>query len=138
MFLVQLDEAGNFVWGNGFGPSDTAMPLSIATNADHQIAVAGSFAGTLDINGEMISIDPLFQDIFAALFAPDGSPLWSQRFGDGSGNRQAASVAFAGSGLLLAGQLEGDADFGDGMPVMSPGDVDIFVAQVCGLSIRDL
>ncbi len=60
---------------------------------------------------------------------PNGSHLWSKRFGD-SANQLGLSIAFdAQNNILLAGSLVGAADFGGG-PLASAGGNDVFVAKL--------
>ncbi len=55
-------------------------------------------------------------------------PLWSKRFGDGSGQGAAAVAVDASGNVIITGLFEGTVDFGRGA-LTSAGNGDIFVAK---------
>ena len=80
----------------------------------------GHFQGTVDLGlGALVSAGG--NDIFAAMFSPDGTLQWSKGFGD---RRQQFLVkgahGYAGS-IILAGSFHGTIDFGDWGPLVVSG-----------------
>jgi len=64
-----------------------------------------------------------------AKFAPDGTQLWSKRFGGiGGGAGRAIAIDSKGLNFYVAGEFSGTVDLG-GDPLVSAGLADIFVAR---------
>jgi hypothetical protein len=127
VLLAKLDAGGKRVWSKSYGDAAQQQVVGVATDADGDILVTGAFSGELDFgDGALTSAGG--EDIFLAKLDKAGSPVWSKRFGDDKPQRP-VSVAFDGEGnVLLAGQLEGSADFGGGQ-LSSAGGADAFVAK---------
>lgn len=82
---------------------------------------------------EELSSTESSEDIFAALLAPDGTPLWSKVFGDANDGQRATGVGFAGPDLLVVGHVRKNVDFGHATPFPPDmgDDLDIFMVRFC-------
>lgn len=120
-FLVRLSPFGEHAWSYGFGDALT-QPLSVATDDEGSVYVAGSFMGTLSIaDGATLDAAGDAQgDVFVVKLDPSGQAVYAKRFGDeqtqGGGR---LSVAGDGTTALLA-SVAGTVDFGGG-PLSAPG-----------------
>jgi hypothetical protein len=127
IFVAKLNSAGVHQWSQRFGDQTNQVPQSVTTDANGNVVVTGGFGGTVDFGGGALTSAGL-DDIFVAKFGAGGVHQWSQRFGDAS-NQLGQSVATDASGnVIVAGPLQGAADFGGGS-LTSAGSVDIFVAK---------
>ena len=89
----------------------------------------------MDLGGGTLS-NAGHTDLFVAVFARDGSHVWSKRFG-GAGSDDVASLDIDDSGnIMVAGSFDDTLDFGGTplMSVLSPNlsvpSRDIFVAKL--------
>ncbi len=117
----------HYTWARRFGDSESELVNGLAVDPSGNVFVGGSFSGTVSFGGAAL-VSAGGTDLFLAKFAPDGTALWSQRFG-GSGDDYAAGVAVTASGdvVLFAG-FEGTVSFGGG-DLTSAGYTDAVLAK---------
>ncbi len=114
-------------WSKGFGDAATQQVRAVVTDASGNVIIAGYFKGTLNFGGNTLTCEGQ-EDIYVAKFAPDGTHLWSDSFGDAS-DQYAFSVAVDASGnVFLAGRFWGTVDFGGG-PLTSAGTSDVYLVK---------
>jgi hypothetical protein len=114
-------------WSMGFGDSADQACLSMATDPSGNVYLTGHFAGSMDFGGDLLT-SAGGRDIFLAKFDRWGNHLWSRAFG-GSFDQTGYGIAVDSSGdIVLTGSFAGTVDFG-GMPLISAGGQDIFVAR---------
>jgi hypothetical protein len=127
LFVVKFDADATHLWSRSFGGSSFEREGDIAVDRSGNVAVTGSFPGTVDFGGGPLTSDGNY-DAFLVKFGPGGSHLWSQRFG-GTDSDAGTGVAFDRTGnILLTGQFHFTADFGGG-PLTSAGAADVFIAK---------
>jgi hypothetical protein len=127
VFVAKLDRFGNHVWSKRFGDEADQGGQSTAVDDQGNVIVTGSFGGTIDFGGGVLT-DAGGGDVFVAKFDSAGNHLWSRRFGDGS-TQTSHSVAVDDQGnAIVVGYFEGTLDFGGG-PLTGMGGLDIFVAK---------
>jgi uncharacterized protein (AIM24 family) len=131
VFLLPLSvfpQAMTHLWSQGFGDSSQVQHgQSVTFDASGNVVMTGDFQGTVDFGGGPLTSAGLW-DIFLAKFDASGTHLWSQGFGDASG-QGGVSVAYDPSGnLVMTGSFWGTVDFGGG-PLTSAGQSDIFLAK---------
>ncbi len=115
--LVRYDENGLPQWSRTFGPRAFTDTISVAP--DGAILLTGHFEGSLDLGlGAMVSEGGY--DVFAALLARDGRPLWCSRFGDRRHQFLIGGALLDGESMALAGSFHGTIDFGSG-PLVAAG-----------------
>jgi hypothetical protein len=128
IFVAKFAPDGSHIWSQRFGNTGTDQGLGIATDASGNVLVTGIFQGSADFGGGPLFAAGGSQDIFVAKFAPDGSHIWSQRFGSTGIDEGRGIVTDASGNVLVTGSFQGSADFGGG-PLTSAGSDDIFVAK---------
>jgi hypothetical protein len=127
IFVAKFAPDGAHLWSKGFGSTGPQSGRGVSTDASGNVIVAGRFAGTLDFGGGTLTSGGS-DDVFVAKFTPDGTHLWSKRFGDASA-QYATDVTVDGSGnVTITGYLDGSIDFGGGT-LTGAGSIDIFVAK---------
>lgn len=128
IFLAKLSPEGGALWAKRFGDEQTQQNAVVAVDAAGNILLAGSFSGTVNLGGQDLESDGSY-DVFLAKLDPSGGHLWSRRFGNVE-EQLGLAVTFDPSGnVLLAGYLDGAADFGGG-PLASAGGDDVFLAKL--------
>lgn len=142
-FVVDLDDAGGFVWGFAVGGNSADLAPRPAFAGDGNLVLAGSFTGPVDFdpgsgNRILVSLATAGSDAFAARYTPGGGLLWVIRFGESSTAAErttaASALTFDAAGnLLVAGQFFGSPDFDPGAPafrLLSLGLADGFVVKL--------
>jgi hypothetical protein len=97
-------------WNARLGGIQTDVGYTVAGDSAGNVVVAGSFQGTADLAGVILT-SAGGSDIFVAKYAPDGTALWARRIG-GKGNEMATSVAIGSTGdILVGGASDGSIDY---------------------------
>jgi hypothetical protein len=126
--VEQSTPAGAVLWARGFGGSGDDEGRSIALDSEGNTLVAGYFAGSVDFGGGPLT-SAGGNDVFVAKYAPDGTHIWSRRFG-ASGNDSGRAIAVdASNNVYVTGTVTGTVDFGLG-PIVGAGGYDIYVARL--------
>jgi gliding motility-associated-like protein len=122
VFVLKLEEDGDFIWVRSMGGTDTDVAQAIATNVAGDIFLTGYFRGSADYDptgGVMTLSTTLSTDIFIVRLGSDGSFGWATQFG-GPGNfpdeGKAIAIDAAGN-LLITGTFMGTVDFDPGAGV---------------------
>lgn len=97
--VIVLAPDGAVIRVHALASSAHVRIASVAVAADGTVAVAGAFAGTLDIGarGERVLTSAGSTDAFAASFAPDGALRWATRAG-GPGADSAQDIVQVATG----------------------------------------
>ena len=127
IFVAKLDPVGNVIWAKGFGSTGADYATGVAVDAQGNIAVTGSVAGSVDFGGGTLAGSGL-DDIFLLELGPTGNLLWAKVIGSAESD-QGYGVAFDSAGKLFAtGSFQGTIDLGAG-PLTSLGSTDLYVAR---------
>ncbi|MEP6859193.1 MAG: hypothetical protein ABJE66_01135 [Deltaproteobacteria bacterium] len=125
-FVGKLDPDGTPRWARAIGGPLVDEAHSVTVH-DGVVIVAGSFAGTMSLDGlELASAGDL--DAFVAAFDADtGAALWAERFGGPLAD--SAHVVVAGTQqLYIAGYSTGTIDLGSTASDGSDGSDGMFIA----------
>mgnify|MGYP001549565312 CR=1 FL=1 len=127
--LVSLKAAdGSINWGKLFGDSGNDFGMGLAVDGAGNVYLAGSFNGTVDFGAGALTSKGQ-GDVMAVAFKPDGTAIWSKRFG-GASNDLGNDIAVTPNGnVCLTGYVEGDADVGDDSKP-GFGKKDLFLIQL--------
>lgn len=104
--LMKYDSAGNLVFTQTLGASQSASGYGLAVSADGEVAVTGSVTGSLNPGDGLTSGET---SAFVNVYDTSGNQLWSQTVAPvtGVGNAQGNAVAFgAGDSVYLVGQSD--------------------------------
>jgi outer membrane protein assembly factor BamB len=130
-FAARLDATGAVRWIVRFGGQGSDQAVAVAALADGRVAIAGTFAGAIDLRGTSIeprdrkSVQP---DGLLALLDPTGVPQWTTVLG-GRAPDAIRDLAADADGLVVAGSFRDEATLGDGAdPVSAPHPVSPFLA----------
>lgn len=116
------------MWSRGLGDSAFDQVAGVALDDFGNVFAAGSFQGTVDFGGgNMVSAGE--RDVFLVKYAPDGTHLWSQRFGDADVDIVHALAVDALGNVVIVGGFRGSIDFGGGGGGIAAGINDVFIAK---------
>ena len=94
------------------------------------VVIASSFAGTMDLDGQVLSSAGA-SDAYVARLDATGTVVWAEAFG-GAADDHARSVAIDGAGqIVVSGEFAASAAFGPEQ-LVSAGEQDAFVAILSG------
>jgi FlgD Ig-like domain len=128
VFVAKLDPGGAHLWSKRFGSTLSQSAQAVATDADGNVYLAGTFKNAIDFGGGPLT-SAGEDDVFLAKLDAAGNHLWSKRFGDASAGQAAKSIAVDPTQRVsIGGYFRGSADFGQGA-LTSAGLEDGFVAQ---------
>ena len=136
LFVAKFAPDGQLIWSRSFGGT-TNITLdgdpAVVVTSTNDIVLAGSFTGTLQLDGGPITSTGTGSDIFVVkLRSSDGSTStsaggWARRFGaSGSDGVQGLRIDVAGS-ILLTGQHADGTVFGSSPPMPGTG---MFIAKL--------
>ena len=127
---------GSIAWSRDVPAPSGAYALSITTDLDGNVYVAGRFADTVDFaptSGGDMRVSQGGADCFLQRYDADGTLAWTITFG-GTGDDQIDDlVALAPNDLVLVGRFQADVDFGtETMHALrhAKGGTDIFVRRL--------
>ncbi len=113
IFVAKFGSDGTHLWSKRFGDRADSETRDIAVDSWGNAVLTGSFSGTIDFGGGALASAGKW-DIFVAKFGPEGTHVWSKRFGD-EDYQAAPSVAIDAAGnVIVAGLSAGTVDFGGG------------------------
>ncbi len=139
VFIQKMDANGNFLWAKTFGSTDRDQSYSIAVDANGNVYITGSFAGTVDFDpgsGTDNHTSNGALDIFVEKLDANGNFLWAKTFGGASYNEDVGnSIAVDANGnVYVTGWFSDDTtdfDPGNGTDYhASNGGADIFVLKL--------
>ena len=123
LFVARIDQDGACDLHKVFG-ADGVSAASVAVGADGEIALAGTFSGSIDLDGSPVT--PLDTsagalDVFVLKLTADGAPAWFGSYGD-AGDDVAGAVAFGASGtVVVAGDHTGSLNLNNGGTALESG-----------------
>ena len=137
IFVVKLNEAGNFVWAKQLGGNGDEQP-GVATRIDGNgnIYLTGGFPGTVDFDpgpGIFNLTTAGSWDIFFVKLDTDGDLVWARQAG---GTNEDVGVGLdidIGGNVYVTGVFHQDADFDPGpstFTLSASGAGDIFVCKL--------
>ncbi len=124
---LALAQTPAYLWSRQFGGTGADDGASVATDAAGNVFMTGAFAGTVDFGGGPL-VSAGIGDIVLARYSPNGTHLWSKRFGGASADYGNAVATDASGNVFLIGTFQGTVDFGGG-GLVSAGLDDIVVAK---------
>ena len=136
LFLLKLDQNGNFIWAEDLGGTGEASGYSLALDVAGNVYMTGTFKGTIVFNpgsclGTLTSTGS--GDIFVTEIKTDGTIVWVKQFA-GAGYNAGSSIAVdIFGGICTTGFFAGTVDFDPGIGVFdltSPGNYTAFVQKM--------
>ena len=139
IYVLKLDNSGNFIWAKQFGGTEGQSGRSIAVDNSGNVYSTGGFTGVVDFDpgpgiNELTASDP--GDMYISKLNPEGNLLWVRQF-SGTGFPNAQSIALDEWGnIYTTGWFDGVVDFDPGPEVFNLNtsntsfDQDIFISKL--------
>ncbi|HHH53522.1 MAG TPA: hypothetical protein ENK91_07680, partial [Bacteroidetes bacterium] len=141
MFVVKLNEDGEFVWAKSLGGPKADQGESIEIDSDNNICISGIYGGKVDFD---MGVDSFYInsnasngnfDIFILKLNENGDFIWVKSIGDGLEQKSTFTIATDSSNnICIGGQFTGDIDFNPEPEVFnlttSPGEFDVFLLKL--------
>lgn len=128
-FLARFTAAGMLDWSRRFGDASGQSASSVAALSTGDLALAGAFAGAIDLGGGALT-SAGGDDGFVASLTGAGAHRWSHAFGDPAAQR-VTSVCAVLDGVAVTGAFAGSVDLGGGA-LTSAGGTDVFLGRYDG------
>ncbi len=126
IFVAKYDAAGVHQWSQRFGSTSNDYGRSVAVDPSGNVAVTGSFIGTVNLGGANL-VSAGGADIFVAKYNAAGAHQWSHRYGGTTTDVGYSIATDASENVAVTGIFSATADFGGGN-LVSAGGRDIFLA----------
>ncbi|MDB4944831.1 MAG: hypothetical protein JWP97_4365 [Labilithrix sp.] len=128
IFVAKLDAAGNHLWSKRFGDADQQEAHTVAVDAAGDIVLGGTFWGSVDFGGGLLT-SAGYVDAYVAKLDAAGNHVWSKRYGDADRQGTNGVAVDAAGNVFVTGDCAGTIDFGGGtLPPVGPmGKRDIFL-----------
>lgn len=129
IFVAKLDASGDPIWSRAFGSAAGFRGIGgIGVDGANGCIVAGTFSGTLDLGGGVLS-SAGGKDVFVSKLDSNGDHVWSARFGDASDQTVSAFGVNAAGNIVMGGNPGFSVDFGGGA-LLGSGGADIFLVKL--------
>lgn len=128
LLIARFNSAGNPIFTKRFGDNAYQAGLRVAVDANDDIYVTGTLAGSADFAGKALSSNG-GQDAIVAKFGSGGALQWANLFGDAADQVGLGIVVAPDGDVIVTGSFEGKINFGGG-DLTSAGSTDIFIAKL--------
>ena len=128
VYVAKLAPDGTHIWSKRFGDAVDQRGQALGIDAAGNIYVSGWFAGTINFGGNALT-SAGGEDSFLVKLSPDGTHIWSKRFGAANTQRIKDLAIDPAGGVVVTGDFLGSIDLGGGA-LTSAGGVDIFLAKL--------
>lgn len=137
LFVLKLDQNGNFIWVKGFGSANYEESLSAATDAAGNVYLAGTFFSSIDFdpsdNEYIMNVTSDTANGFLMKMNAAGEFQWAKQFG-ASGTTYSKFVKVAENGdIYVLGEFTGDCDLNpaaDGEFLVESAGKDVYITHL--------
>lgn len=114
LFVVKLDNNGNFVWAKKTGGTGIERGASITTDISGNIIIGGYYSGTADFNSGGVANNFTSAgsiDVFILKLSPSGNFMWAKSMGGIQEDRLTSIAVNAAGNIFATGFFKGSGDF---------------------------
>lgn len=138
VFIVKLDNDGNFIWGESYGSPAPELPRQVLVDASGNVIVTGSFYHTCDFDPSTDGTFEMSTDIWSGYVLKldaDGAFMWAKSFDSLSpsvSSVYSAALDAAGN-IIITGTFTHQPDFDPGsavFPIPETFQQNIFVDKL--------
>ncbi len=136
VFVIKLDDNGNFIWAKNLGGTSFTTTCSIVKDDAGNLYITGNFEGTQDFDpgpGIFNLTSSGAQDVFICKLDSAGNFIWAKSFGGSSTDEGYSITADQTGHIFCAGYFQSTVDFDPGAGVFqmtSLGSQDIFITKL--------
>ncbi len=132
IFIVKLDQSGNFLWGTSMGSAAHDYGYDLAFDAASNVYAVGTYSGTVDFDpgaGVFNLTSPAGGSSYILKLDNTGNFIWAKTFQAGT-----YAVAVDAAGIYMTGNYSGTVDFDPGAGTFTStaigGSADIFISKL--------
>ncbi len=126
-FVHQIAADGRRGWLRCFGTDASVSALDV--NGDGDVAVVGTFSGTLDPDGLGAQASSGGTDVFVIVLDASGTIVWGRTFGAGGDDRGDGVGVSTGEVIYVSGSFRGTLQL-DALSASAGSQADLFVAKL--------
>ncbi|MBK8251668.1 MAG: SBBP repeat-containing protein [Polyangiaceae bacterium] len=129
IYVAKFDGVtGNHLWSKRYGSPNDDRGMSIAVDSANNIVWVGRSDGALDFGGGSVPGNGAL-DALVVKLDPNGTLVWSKRFGDGANQFAQDVVLDSSNNVILTGGFEGTINLGGG-GLSAAGAIDVYVGKL--------
>ncbi|MGE0588003.1 MAG: IPT/TIG domain-containing protein [Cyclobacteriaceae bacterium] len=136
VFILKLNNTGNFVWARRIGSASSEDADDIATDASDNVLITGSFSGTLDFDpgagvANLTSVGG--SDAFVLKLNSAGNYVWANSVGGSTSDSGTSITTDASEDVYYTGEFQSTTDFDPGPGIFNlstGGGRQIFVSKL--------
>jgi hypothetical protein len=128
VFIVKINNKGEFVWVKSYGAQGKDLGNSITIDKNGSLLIGGSFYGTLTL-GNYTCKSKGMEDVFLAKMDTTGTFLWMKSYGDKHTDELQSIVCDNNNNLFIAGTFMYSTLY-DSFALSGYGGRDIFVSKL--------
>lgn len=129
VFVAKFNSSGQPTWSTSFGDTFADFGTSVATDVAGNVIVAGTFQGSVDLGGAVITSAAAMPDVFVVKLDPAGKYVWSRKIG-GATQVSFPSIAVDQAGdVLVTANFVGAISVEGGPLLTSAGDSDVLIVK---------
>ncbi|MEO7157964.1 MAG: PKD domain-containing protein [Vicinamibacterales bacterium] len=133
IFIAKYSAAGAYLCARQVGGAGDDRVFSVKTDASGNIFITGSFQGTVDFGGSVLTSAAGSVDAFVAKYSPTcGSVQWVRGFGSSVDDVSYGLAVDSNGDVVVTGYFRGAVDFGAGTVSSNGSFADVFVAKYTG------
>ncbi len=136
VYILKLDNAGNFIWAKSIGGLTADVGRSIAFDNTGNVYLTGGFSGTVDFDpgaGTFNVVATGSDDVFILKLNSSGNFIWARAMG-GLNSDMGRGIAIDGNeNIYTTGSFGATADFDPGVGIFNLNAVgldDIYIAKL--------
>jgi hypothetical protein len=116
IYLVELDSAGNYVWGIDFGSTGLDGCAAVTEDVNGDVYMTGYFANTCDFDptASTSNLTATGNDAFVAKYTSNGGFGWASKLGGGGTDGGTDIIVDFTGKVYTTGYFDGTADFDPG------------------------
>jgi len=119
IFVINLDNTGNFIWAKSMGGTGSESGNSIAIDGSGNIYTTGSFYETADFDPDPVDVFELErtgnpEDIFVSKLDPSGNFVWAKAFNGQGADSNGVGYSITtntSDDVFISGYFAGTVDF---------------------------
>lgn len=136
IFVTKLSSAGNFIWANRMGGSDSDVGRSLVVDSSNNVYSTGWFGNTVDFDPGTATYNFAsygLYDVFVSKLDSLGNFAWADRVGGANYDYSHGIAIDKNENIVFGGYFLGTADFDPGAGVFNLVSVggDPYVAKFC-------
>jgi hypothetical protein len=136
IFIVKLDQAGDFLWAKQMGADTADAGYAVKTDKAGNVYTCGYFMNSVDFNpgaGTAMLSSGGSYDIFISKLNSSGNFIWAKSFGSSGTDNSFSITLDDSSNVYSTGYFQGTVDFDPGSGTANQsvvGGFDVFISRL--------